>query len=154
MLRSELSVRPARLDEVNLLSDFQVAMAWESEGMQLEHATVAHGIASFLARPEDGAYYVMECDQQLVGCAMVQHEWSDWRAKTVLWLHSVFVRPEFRKRGCFRKLYAFLQARVEAEPNLAGIRLYVDKNNEKAEAAYRKIGMTDEHYKLFEWLKP
>ncbi len=153
MNRGDIEIRPAQLSELETLIDFQITMAFESEGMVLDPESVRRGIAGFLARPQDGNYYVIVCDKQLVGCAMIQHEWSDWRAKTVLWLHSVFVDPAFRKRGCFRALYVFLQKLVQDDPELAGIRLYVDKKNNRAEAAYRSLGMSDEHYKLFEWLK-
>lgn len=152
-MRLDYEVRLARLDEVELLSEFQVAMALESEGMELDRSTVKRGIQNFLLRPDDGTYYVITHANAPVGCAMVQHEWSDWRARRVLWLHSVFVVPEFRQRGVFRTLYAFLQQRVQDDPELAGIRLYVDKKNSRAEVTYRRLGMTDEHYKLFEWLK-
>ncbi|HYX32290.1 MAG TPA: GNAT family N-acetyltransferase [Oligoflexus sp.] len=146
-------VRPAQMQEAELLSDFQVTMAMESEGLRLDRPTVLRGIQSFLQRPDEGAYYVVTHDNIPVGCAMVQHEWSDWRARHVLWLHSVYVVPKFRRSGVFRTLYAFLQKQVQATPDLAGIRLYVDQKNTQAEATYRRLGMTDEHYKLFEWLK-
>jgi ribosomal protein S18 acetylase RimI-like enzyme len=152
-MRPDYHVRPARMEDVDCLSDFQVAMALESEGMSLDRATVRHGIQSFLSQPDHGFYYVITAGDATVGCAMVQYEWSDWRAKRVLWLHSVYVLPQFRRNGCFRTLYAFLQDKVQSNPDLAGIRLYVDKKNTQAEDTYRRLGMTDEHYKLFEWLK-
>lgn len=152
-MRPDCHVRPALMDDVDGLSDFQVAMAFESEGMVLDRATVQRGIATFLQNPDQGVYYVITVNDRAVGCAMVQYEWSDWRAKRVLWLHSVYVLPQFRRNGCFRTLYAFLQEQVQSQPELAGIRLYVAEKNTQAEDTYRRLGMTDEHYKLFEWLK-
>jgi GNAT superfamily N-acetyltransferase len=128
-------------------------MALESEGMQLNWDTVRLGIQTFLQMPDHGVYYVITAADQIVGCGMVQYEWSDWRARRVLWLHSVYVVPQFRQNGCFRRFYAFLQERVQSTADLAGIRLYVDRKNTQAEATYRRLGMTDEHYKLFEWMK-
>lgn len=149
---NDFIIRPATLSDAEQLASFQVTMAFESEGFRLDRETVLRGIRSFIERPQDGVYYLILDDKTPVGCGMVQHEWSDWRARRVLWLHSVFVAPEYRRLGCFRQFYAFLQQRVHQEPDLAGIRLYVDKTNERAEAAYRKLGMHDQHYKLFEWL--
>jgi len=34
-----------------------------------------------------------------------------------------------------------------------GIRLYVARNNPRAIETYRRLGMTDEHYTTFEWLR-
>jgi len=146
-------VREARLDEVEHLVNFQVAMALESEGLTLDPSTVQRGIQIFLQKPHEGTYYVITQADIPVACTMVQYEWSDWRARRVLWVHSVYVVPEFRRQGCFRHLYAYLQQHVQNQPDLAGIRLYVDKKNIQAENTYRRLGMTDEHYNLFEWLK-
>jgi len=33
------------------------------------------------------------------------------------------------------------------------VRLYVDKRNAAAQRVYERLGMTREHYDLFEWLK-
>jgi GNAT superfamily N-acetyltransferase len=152
-MHPECPVRPARMEDVDQLCDFQVAMALESEGMRLNRDTVRLGIQTFLQMPDHGVYYVITAADQIVGCGMVQYEWSDWRARRVLWLHSVYVLPQFRRNGCFRTFYAFLQERVQSTADLAGIRLYVDRKNTQAEATYRRLGMTDEHYKLFEWMK-
>ena len=50
-------------------------------------------------------------------------------------------------------MYENIQKEVEANANLAGIRLYVDKSNIPAQKVYKKIGMNDEHYALYEWMK-
>jgi ribosomal protein S18 acetylase RimI-like enzyme len=152
-MHPDFPVRVARAEDLAQLCAFQVAMAWESEGMTLDPGTMQRGVQHVLQGSEPGLYYVITDNDLVVGCALVQYEWSDWRAKRVLWLHSVYVRPEYRRKGCFRTLYGYLQDEVRRNPELAGIRLYVDKKNTQAEDCYRGLGMTDEHYKLFEWLK-
>jgi ribosomal protein S18 acetylase RimI-like enzyme len=42
---------------------------------------------------------------------------------------------------------------VDSDSTLRGLRLYVDKSNTKAIATYESLGMNQEHYHLFEWLK-
>ena len=39
------------------------------------------------------------------------------------------------------------------ELTIRGLRLYVDKRNQAAARVYEKLGMTREHYDLFEWLE-
>ncbi len=51
----------------------------------------------------------------------------------VWWLQSVYVRPEFRRRGLFRKMFEELQQLIAADPNVRGMRLYVDKRNISAQ---------------------
>lgn len=70
-----------------------------------------------------------------------------------MWIHSVFIEKEYRGSGIFKSMYGFLKEKVEADEELAGLRLYVDKTNQAAISVYNKIGMSDEHYHMFEWLK-
>ncbi len=148
-----IQVRPARRDEVDLIVTWQMAMAQETEGMALDRATVTRGVTALFDDPHRGAYWVAECDGRPAGCLMTMDEWSDWRNGTVIWIHSVYVPPEHRRRGVFRAIYTHLKQRVEADASLKGLRLFVDATNEKAQRTYRALGMSDEHYRMFEWLK-
>jgi ribosomal protein S18 acetylase RimI-like enzyme len=71
----------------------------------------------------------------------------------VLWIQSVYVLPEWRRRGIYKKLYEHLKRQVEQSPDLRGLRLYVDQRNTAAQEVYERLGMTKEHYQLYEWLK-
>ena len=42
---------------------------------------------------------------------------------------------------------------IGASPALAGLRLYVEKANHAAHQVYRAMGMSPDHYDLYEWLK-
>ncbi len=150
------SIRPAHPSDAAAIVRFQLAMARESEDLELDPAVVTAGVAAIFDAPRRGAYWVAEQDgaqeRTLIGCLLTVPEWSDWRNGEVLWIHSVFVVPEARGRGVYRALYEHLVARVEDSPDLRGLRLYVDKRNEGAQRAYEALGMTREHYHLYEWL--
>jgi GNAT superfamily N-acetyltransferase len=148
-----ICIRPATRSDAPTLVDFQVRMAAETEGMTLDPQTVTLGVAALFDHPERGQYYMAEEDGSPAGCLLTIPEWSDWRNGTVLWIHSVYVRPEFRRRGVFRAFYASLRRKVESDPTLKGLRLYVDKRNTSAQNTYTAMGMNGEHYQLFEWLK-
>ncbi|GAH27290.1 unnamed protein product, partial [marine sediment metagenome] len=79
--------------------------------------------------------------------------WWYWRNGTVLWIHSLYVIPQARNRGIFKKLYLNLKKQIQQSPELMGLRLYVDKRNKSAQKVYEKLGMDKEHYDLYEWLK-
>jgi GNAT superfamily N-acetyltransferase len=129
----------------------QLAMALESEGLALDLATVQAGVRGVLDHPERGFYLIAEASGVACGCMLVLSEWSDWRSREVWWLHSVYVAPERRREGLFRGLYAYV-TELGKRHGVAGLRLYVDRRNERAKAVYRALGMTDEHYELYEQL--
>lgn len=133
--------------------EFQLAMAWETEQLELNEPTVIKGVAAVFKDSSKGIYYVAEVDGKVVGSLLTTFEWSDWRNGTVLWIQSVYVRPEFRKRSIFSRLYKHIQEMVASNPNLRGIRLYADKTNIPAHGVYEHLGMTAEHYQMFEWMK-
>ena len=149
-----VEIRPAEPADAATLVDFQIRMAVESEGLQLDRATVTRGVEAVFADPSKGRYWVAEAAGRLVGCLLTVPEWSDWRAATVLWIHSVYVVPEARCRGVFKKLFLNLKTLVERSPELAGLRLFVEQRNHLAQQVYESLGMTREHYHLYEWLKP
>jgi GNAT superfamily N-acetyltransferase len=146
-------IRPARPEEADLLIELQALLARESEGLELDRAALGRGVRAVFDDPGLGEYWVAELDGRIAACLLVTREWSDWRNGSVLWVHGVYVVPESRGRGLYRALYEQLRRRVEATPDLKGIRLYVDQRNRRARAAYERLGMTHEHYVLYEWMK-
>ncbi|MBL7970055.1 MAG: GNAT family N-acetyltransferase [Prolixibacteraceae bacterium] len=146
-------IRQANETDSASIVEFQLAMAWETEQLQLHEPTVVKGVAAVFADQGKGIYYVAELNGEVVGSLLTTFEWSDWRNGTVLWIQSVYVRPEFRKRSIFSRLYKHIQSLVVANPGLRGIRLYADKTNIPAHGVYEHLGMTAEHYQMFEWMK-
>ncbi len=149
----DILIRPGLLFDIPVIAESQVAMAFETENLKLDPPTVDKGVAAVFDDPSKGKYWLAEVDGKVVGCLLTVPEWSDWRNGTVLWIHSVYVHPDFRKHGVYKKLYLHLKKMVEESPDLRGLRLYVDKTNERAQKVYEALGMSGEHYHLYEWLK-
>lgn len=147
------TVREATTKDIPTLIQFQKNMAWETEKITLDDATVALGIQNLFADPAKGKYYVAETDGRIAGCLMTTYEWSDWRNGNVLWIQSVYVDQDYRGKSVYRKLYEHIQQLVSNNSGFRGIRLYVDKTNKDAQAVYEKLGMNGEHYQMFEWMK-
>ena len=147
-----VQTRPAGTEAVEAIVAFQCRLAAESEAVTLDPATVGKGVRAVIDDAGKGRYWLAEIDGRTVGCLMILREWSDWRNATVWWIHSLYVLPEFRRRGVLRAMYGHLRAMVEADHSLSGLRLFVDKDNRTAMAAYEALGMDGEHYKLYEWM--
>ena len=142
-------VRPATLSDLDAIVSGNVALAEESEHVRLDSQTLREGVSALLTGRAPGHYSVAELDGRVVGQLLITHEWSDWRNRMVWWIQSVYVVPEARRLGIFRALYAY--ARQEAlAAGTGGLRLYVDVTNTVAQAVYRSMGMTGDHYRVFE----
>ena len=148
-----IEIRKGRLSDLECIVELQLRMAQETEGLRLDRDVVSRGVQGVFQEPARGTYWVAEEKGELLGMLLAIPEWSDWRNGTVLWIHSLYVIPEARRRGVFKKLYLNLKKQVEQSPELMGLRLYVDKTNKPAQEVYEKLGMSKEHYELYEWLK-
>lgn len=148
-----ISIEKALPENAADIASFQVLMAQETEDYALDISTVLKGVGHVFENPSIGHYYVFKFNGETVGSALTLYEWSDWRNGNVIWIHSVFVKSDFRKKGLFKAFYEKMKDRVKNDSRLKGLRLYVDKRNERATKVYKNLGMQDEHYSLFEWLE-
>ncbi|MGD9488586.1 MAG: GNAT family N-acetyltransferase [Calditrichaceae bacterium] len=145
-----LRIEKAGRSEANSIAEFQKRMALETENLNLEIEIVRKGVGAIFDNPERGFYMIVKDGKDnCIGSMLVQKEWSDWRNADVWWLHSVFILPEYRGRGIFRKLFENTE-RMALESGVIGIRLYVDKSNLHAQQVYAGLQMTNEHYELYE----
>jgi ribosomal protein S18 acetylase RimI-like enzyme len=149
-----IRIRPATAGDAEVLIDFAAAMALETERKVLLRDVIGAGVHHLLAHPGMGFYVMAESEGEVAGSLMVTTEWSDWRNGNFWWVQSVYVRPQFRRRGVYRQLYEYLQKRAAEDPAVCGFRLYVERDNLRAQATYRAAGMEQTHYILFEELKP
>lgn len=146
-------VRTAQPADKPQLIEFQLRMAQETEHITLDVPTVTRGVDAVFADPGKGRYFVVENEGRVIACLMITYEWSDWRCGNVWWIQSVYVLPEYRGQGVYRFLYLHIKKQVQFDPDLRGIRLYVDRTNRSAQDVYTKLGMNGNHYQVFEWMK-
>ncbi len=148
-----ITIRQGRLSDADLIADFQIALALESEKLRLDRATVKKGVRAVFKDKCKGQYYIAQLDGEAAGVLLTIPEWSDWRNSTVIWIHSLYVKPDARGKGVFKKMFEFLKKKTKSSQQFFGLRLYVDINNRSAQAVYKKIGMTKDHYLLYQWMK-
>jgi len=148
-----IEIRKGTLSDAEHIVELQLQMARETEGLGLDKTVVSRGVQGVFEEPARGTYWIAEEKGKVLGVLLAIPEWSGWRNATVLWIHSLYVIPEARGQGVFKKLYLNLEKQVKQSPELAGIRLYVDKRNKPAQEVYEKLGMNKHHYELYEWLK-
>ncbi len=144
-----VTIRNAVPADAATIAEFQLAMALETEGKQLELEVVGPAVDEVFSNPNRGFYLVGEIAGEVAGSLMVTYEWSDWRNSNLWYIQSVFVREEYRGRGVFKNLYQAVleQARVQK----AGyVRLYVETDNERAQKVYESLGMKRLPYYMYD----
>jgi len=142
-------VRDARRDDVDTLVAFNAAMALETEHKILDPALLRRGVLGVFDLPSRAIYLVAEQQERIVGGLMVTTEWSDWRGGDWWWVQSVYVRPEQRGQRVFAALYAEVERRARAA-GAVGLRLYVERDNQRAQRTYLALDMAETAYRLFE----
>ena len=154
MMIERIHIRPARQDDVGTIVMFNAALALETESRRLNLATLRNGTLAFLDSPGYGFYIVAELPEgknySPVGQLMITYEWSDWRNGVFWWIQSVYVDPAHRRQGVFAALYRHVERLARATPGVIGLRLYVERDNIRAQSTYASLGMVDAGYRIFE----
>lgn len=149
-MSSEITIRRAIVNDLETLVGFNSAMAQETEDKALCLDTLKRGISAMLENDSLGFYLVAEAGGAPVAQLMVTTEWSDWRNAHFFWLQSLYVKPEYRRLGVFRRLYEYVESQARASGKICGIRLYVERTNTRAQEAYVNLGMAHSHYDMYE----
>jgi len=145
-----LRARQAMPDDLEILVEFNAAMARETEGKALDRDRLRAGVAAVLTDGDRGFYLVAESAGTVVGQLLVTFEWSDWRNGYFWWIQSVYVAPEHRRRGVYRMLETRVRDEARRRGHVCGLRLYVARGNRIAQRVYANLGMRRSQYEMFE----
>ncbi|MBX2867035.1 MAG: GNAT family N-acetyltransferase [Acidiferrobacterales bacterium] len=146
----QIQVRQATSSDASAIAQFNINMAMETEGLQLEKKKIAAGVLGMIEHPERGFYLVVEAEKEIVASLMITMEWSDWRNAMFWWIQSVYVVPDWRRQGLYRQMYQEVKRLSENAGGVCGYRLYVEKENGAAQSTYASLGMHQTHYLMFE----
>ena len=145
-----IEIRAASPADAEFLVRGNAEMALETEHLSLDFDRLRDGVHGVFENPSRGVYFVATIGVRRAGMLMLTYEWSDWRNGVFWWIQSVFVEPEFRSQGVFKALYRHVEELAKSTNGVAGLRLYVENNNSRAQETYQKVGMKRTAYQLFE----
>ena len=145
-----LTVRWGTPADAPTVAEFNRRLAEETEGKALDPDLLARGVAAGLADPHKALYFLAEEGGEVLGQMMVTTEWSDWRNGWIWWIQSVYVRQDARRLGVFRSLYRHVEETARGRGNVIGLRLYVERENHRAQETYRHLGMSETSYLVFD----
>jgi GNAT superfamily N-acetyltransferase len=145
----QITIRPATAADAQTITDFNLAMALETENLRLDRQVLSAGVQAALADPLKATYFIAQRDDQIAGVLMITHEWSDWRNGDIWWIQSVYVAPNFRRHGVFKAMYSHVEHAAK-NANAIGLRLYVVEHNHDAQKTYERLGMELTEYVVME----
>lgn len=138
------------LEDAAAIAQFQVDMARESEGTELDYNLVLRGVTLGLQDEAKGTYFIARDEAgNPLGSLLLTREWSDWTCTWYWWIQSVYVKPECRGKGIYSAMYQTVKEQARAN-GVKTVRLYVDRTNEPALYRYSKLGMHESHYLMYE----
>lgn len=152
------NIRRGTAADADVLIEFNISLALETESKQLPQDIVSRGVARGLEQGDEVAYYVAESDRfaesdrEILGSLMLTREWSDWRDGWIVWIQSVYVREAHRGKGVFKSLLESVIELLRDAPDVIGIRLYVEVENSRAQEVYTRCGFGDPNYKVMEMM--
>ncbi|MGH8190488.1 MAG: GNAT family N-acetyltransferase [Rhodanobacteraceae bacterium] len=142
-----ITTRSAERADIPFLVACNAAMARETEHKTLDRDVLRRGTQAIFDDPRRGFYLVAEHDGEPAACLLITFEWSDWRNGDWWWFQSVYVTPAHRRQGVFGALYAEVELRARVA-GAVGLRLYVERDNARAQQTYLSLGMEEEPYKM------
>ena len=147
---SQVQVRRATKQDLDVLVEFNAAMALETEDKSLDLDLLRQGVSAVLEGDGLGFYVLAELSGQAVGQLLITTEWSDWRNGDFWWIQSVYVHADYRRQGVYRTLHNHVLAEARLRPDVCGLRLYVDRDNQRAQSVYTSLEMRQARYDLWE----
>jgi GNAT superfamily N-acetyltransferase len=146
----KIEIREATTLDIEFIAANNAALAMETEHRRLDPGIVHAGVAAALADSAKGRYFVAESAGQIVGQIMHTYEWSDWRNGCFWWIQSVYVTHEARGQRVFQMLFDHLQRLARSTAGVCGLRLYVERDNRRAQQTYLRCGLMDSGYFVME----
>lgn len=138
-MRTDITIRPVREDEVPRVLDFIRELARYE---RLEHEVIAteEDLREALFGAQRYAEVIFACaGAEPVGFALFFHNFSTFKGRPGLYLEDLYVLPGMRGRGIGRRLLEWL-ARTALERRCARLEWAVLEWNEPSIAFYRNLG--------------
>lgn len=146
----DIQIDCATREDCEIITHFNLELARETEAKTLNTELVRTGVLESLSDSRGCQYFVARYQGTVIGQIMFTREWSDWRNGEFWWFQSVFVDPNYRRQGVFQRLSDHVEALARSNPDVVGLRLYVEKENDRAQSTYRQLGFGFPGYQVME----
>jgi GNAT superfamily N-acetyltransferase len=138
----------ATTEDVEDIAHNNFVLRMEIEDVHMDINQIACGVRGLITHPGRGFYLLAKQDGETVGQVLVTYEWSDWRNRYIWWLHRIYVKKKWRKKGVLTQLFRRLKKEALGN-NVYALRLYLHEENQEAESIYAQLGMEKSPFHIF-----
>lgn len=121
-------VRKATCSDVKKIAENNMLLAEETEGRKINTNIAQKGSEQVLSNKQNGFYLIAEHNKEIIGQIFITDEWSDWRNQSIWWMHRIYVKKTWRKKGVLKSLLEKAKEMANEE-NVYALRLYVIQKN-------------------------
>ena len=100
-MMNDIRIKLGSLEDLSSIVFFQQQMALETEDKILTDEVIYDGVKAVIQDSEKGYYVLATIQEKVIASLMVTLEWSDWRNGCFWWIQSVYVLPEYRRKGIY-----------------------------------------------------
>jgi hypothetical protein len=86
--------------DVETIAHFNIALCRETEGRELDPATITNGVRRFVTEPNRGRYFVAEIDGQVVGTSRAHFRMERLEERRNLVDSECIRASRFSQQGC------------------------------------------------------
>lgn len=145
----EITVRKASLTDLSNIVDLYLENS-NRRWSEFDKQMLESGLRKLISAPSKGFQMVAEVEQDIIGILRIAPEWSPLRDSSFWWIENVYVRPNWRRKGVYRKMYNYIYDSAKKNKKICGIRLYTEQDNTVARKTYVETGMRGKLTELFE----
>lgn len=135
--------------DIDEVVDGGLAMLRETGDGTFDRSSVVEGAKKILSNPERGFYVIAERDGVTAGSLHVGMQWLDLVNGCLWWISCVYVKPPYRRQGCYRGMYRYVEDLARKNQDARGLRLLVHPKNTRAIATYEGLGMVINPYPMY-----
>lgn len=147
--KDNIQVRRATKEEVTFLAENTAKIAWETEQKVCDtQQTIKFTLPGF-DYPDSTSFWIASINGEDAGSMCNTIEYNVAKNSSYTWFQSVYIRAEHRGKKIFTEMFQKSLEEAKKAGHI-GLKLYVERNNDRARNIYQHLGMKFPKCEIFE----
>ncbi|HSF16015.1 MAG TPA: GNAT family N-acetyltransferase [Vicinamibacteria bacterium] len=138
---TKIAIEPATVAQAGALLSL-VSRFYEEENYPFDEHQARRALLGLLEDPARGRVWIVTDRDRIVGYFILTLGWSLEYHGRDAFVDELYVLPEYRGRGLGKRAFAMMDD-VCRELGVRALHLEVERDNERAQQLYRKMGFED-----------